>query len=31
VFTLAGLLKAGAEATGFVNPMKFSYSAGTRS
>ena len=31
VFTLARLLKAGVEATGFVNPMKFSYSAGTRS
>lgn len=30
VFTLARLLKAGVEATGFVNPMKFSYSAGTR-
>jgi multimeric flavodoxin WrbA len=31
VFTLARLLKAGVEASGFVNPMKFSYSAGTRS
>ncbi len=31
VFTLARLLKAGVQATGFVNPMKFSYSAGTRS
>jgi len=31
VYTLAGLLKAGVEASGFVNPMKFSYSAGTRS
>ena len=31
VFTLARLLKAGIEASGFVNPMKFSYSAGTRS
>jgi multimeric flavodoxin WrbA len=30
VFTLARLIKAGAEATGFVNPMTFSYSAGTR-
>jgi multimeric flavodoxin WrbA len=31
VFTLAGVFKAGAEATGFVSPMKFSYAAGTRS
>jgi multimeric flavodoxin WrbA len=31
VFTLAKVFKAGVEATGFVNPMKFSYSAGTRS
>ncbi len=31
VFTLARPLKAGVEASGFVNPMKFSYSAGTRS
>ena len=30
VFTLAGVFKAGAAATGFVNPMKFSYGAGTR-
>jgi multimeric flavodoxin WrbA len=30
VFTLAKVFKAGAEATGFVNPMKFSYSSGTR-
>jgi multimeric flavodoxin WrbA len=30
VFTLAGVFKAGVEATGFVNPMKFSYSAGSR-
>ena len=30
VFTLAGVFKAGVEATGFTNPMKFSYSAGTR-
>lgn len=31
VFTLARLLKAGIEATGFVNPMTFSYGQGTRS
>ncbi len=30
VFSLAGLLKAGVEASGFVNPMTFSYSQGTR-
>ena len=30
VFTIARLIKAGAEATAFVNPMRFSYSAGTR-
>jgi len=30
VFTIAKLIKAGAEATAFVNPMTFSYSAGTR-
>ncbi|HEY5490273.1 MAG TPA: flavodoxin family protein [Gemmatimonadaceae bacterium] len=30
VFTLAGVFKAGVEATGFTNPMRFSYSAGTR-
>ena len=30
VFTLAGVFKAGVAATGFVNPMKFSYGAGTR-
>ena len=30
VFTLARVLKAGAEATGFVNPMKFSYLSGIR-
>jgi len=30
VFTLAGVFQAGAEATGFANPMKFSYGAGTR-
>ena len=30
VFTLAGVFKAGVEATGFTSPMKFSYSAGTR-
>jgi multimeric flavodoxin WrbA len=30
VFTLARLIKAGAEASGFVNPMKFSYTQGTR-
>ena len=30
VFTLAKVFKAGVEATGFENPMKFSYSAGTR-
>ncbi len=30
VFTLGGLIKAGVEASGFVNPMKFSYSQGTR-
>jgi multimeric flavodoxin WrbA len=30
VFTLAKVLKAGAQATGFTNPMKFSYSSGTR-
>ena len=31
VFTLGGLIKAGVEASGFVNPMKFSYAQGTRS
>jgi multimeric flavodoxin WrbA len=31
VFTIAKLIKAGAEATGFENPMRFSYTAGTRS
>jgi multimeric flavodoxin WrbA len=31
VFTLAGVFQAGVAATGFVSPMKFSYSAGTRS
>ena len=31
VFTIARLIKAGAEATGFTNPMRFSYTAGTRS
>ena len=30
VFTLAKVFKAGVESTGFVSPMKFSYSAGTR-
>ena len=30
VFTLARVFKAGAEATGFVNPMKFSYLSGIR-
>ena len=30
VFTLAKVFKAGAEATGFESPMKFSYSAGMR-
>jgi multimeric flavodoxin WrbA len=30
VFTIARLIKAGTGATGFVSPMKFSYSAGTR-
>lgn len=30
VFTLARVFKAGAEATGFVNPMKFSYTSGMR-
>jgi len=30
VFTLAKVFKAGAAATGFVSPMKFSYGAGTR-
>ncbi len=30
VFTIARLIKAGGEATGFTNPMVFSYSAGTR-
>jgi multimeric flavodoxin WrbA len=30
VFTIAKLVKAGTEATGFRNPMVFSYSAGTR-
>lgn len=30
VFTLAKVFKAGVEATGFVNPMTFSYGAGTR-
>ena len=30
VFTLAKVFKAGAAATGFVNPMTFSYGAGTR-
>lgn len=30
VFTLARLIRAGIQATGFVSPMKFSYSAGTR-
>ncbi len=30
VFTLAKIIQAGIEATGFVNPMKFSYSQGTR-
>jgi multimeric flavodoxin WrbA len=30
VFTLAGLVQAGVGATGFVNPMKFSYGQGTR-
>ncbi len=31
VFTIAKLIKAGAEATGFESPMRFSYTAGTRS
>jgi multimeric flavodoxin WrbA len=30
VFTLAGLIKAGVEATGYENYMRFSYSQGTR-
>jgi hypothetical protein len=30
VFTLARLLQAGVEASGFVNPMKFSYTQGMR-
>jgi multimeric flavodoxin WrbA len=30
VFSIARLIQAGAEATGFVNPMTFSYTAGTR-
>jgi multimeric flavodoxin WrbA len=30
VFTMARIIKAGIEATGFANPMKFSYSSGTR-
>jgi multimeric flavodoxin WrbA len=30
VFTLARVIKAGVEASGFVNTMKFSYSQGTR-
>ncbi len=30
VFTLARLIQAGIEATGFENPMRFSYSQGTR-
>jgi multimeric flavodoxin WrbA len=30
VFTLAGVIKAGIEASGFVSPMKFSYTQGTR-
>ena len=30
VFTLAGVIKAGIEASGFENYMKFSYSQGTR-
>lgn len=30
VFTLAKVFQAGVAATGFVSPMKFSYSAGTR-
>jgi hypothetical protein len=30
VFTLAGLVKAGTEATGYQNYMRFSYSQGTR-
>ncbi len=30
VFTLAKVFKAGVEATGFVSPMRFSYSQGTR-
>ncbi len=31
VYTLAKVFKAGVEATGFVSPMKFSYTSGTRS
>ncbi len=31
VFTLARVLKAGIEATGFRSPMRFSYTSGTRS
>jgi multimeric flavodoxin WrbA len=30
VYSIARLIKAGAEATGFSSPMKFSYTAGTR-
>jgi multimeric flavodoxin WrbA len=30
VFSLAKLIKAGVEATGFESPMKFSYTSGTR-
>lgn len=30
VFTLAGVFKAGVEATGFVSPMRFSYTSGMR-
>jgi hypothetical protein len=30
VFTLAGVLKAGVEASGYENYMRFSYSQGTR-